>query len=162
MNSFEIGEFKLTLIRKLIGNDDVVRLLDPTGALEYPDDLIYTNIFPYDRVPKTEQDVNTYITVQVNVASIPVKNDITRDLAIVVTIYSHEDLMYVKGSNSDRIDLLSAKIDEILNESNDFGIGYVQLESNTEHVLDSKHFYREVVFRTDSLNCKRDGAKQWT
>lgn len=162
MNSFEIGEFKLTLIRKLIGNNEIFKLLDPNGELEYPDDLIYENIFPYNRMPDTEQEVKTYVTLQVNAVSLPKRNDITRNVAIVVRVYTHAQLMRVPGNNSDRIDLLSAKIDEILNESNDFGIGYVQLESNTEHVLDSKHFFREMVFTTDSLNNKRDGAKQWT
>lgn len=162
MNGYEIGEFKLTLIRKMIANDDIVKLLDPNGEAEYPDDLIYENIFPYNRVPETEQEVKTYITVMANVTMIPARNDITRKVAILVRIYSHKDLMRVKGSNSDRIDLLAAKIDEIMNESYDFGIGYVQMGSSTEHVLDSKHFYRELVFNTDSLNSKRDGAKQWT
>lgn len=162
MNGYEIGEYKLTLIRKLIQNEDVLQLIDPNKKAEYPDDLIYTNIFPYNRMPKTEQEVETYVTVRVNVASVPAANDVTRKMAIVIRVYTHADLMQVKGSNSNRVDLLSAKIDEILNESQDFGIGYVVLNSSTEGVLDSKHFYRELVFNTDSLNSKRDGAKRWT
>lgn len=162
MNGFEIGEFKQILIRKIIARDDIVQLLDPNGLMEYPDDLLYEHIFPYNRVPDTEQEVRTYITVMANVTSIPARNDITRKVAILVRIYSHKDLMRVKGSNSDRIDLLAAKIDELINESYDFGIGYVMLGSSTEHVLDSKHFYRELVFNTDALNSKRDGVKQWT
>lgn len=163
MNSFEIGEFKLTLIRKLIEDENIVKLIDaPADEVEYPDDLIYSHIFPYNRVPDTEQEVKTYITVMVNATSLPKRNDITRNLSIIVRIYSHKDLMKVAGSNSDRIDLLSAYIDKILNESNEFGIGYVLLGSNTEHVLDSKHFFRELVFHTDALNNKRDGAMRWT
>ena len=162
MNGYEIGEFKLTLIRKMIQNEDIVQLIDPNGKAEYPDDLIYKNIFPYNRIPVTEQEVETYVTVRVNVASVPAANDITRKMAIIVRVYAHADLMRVKGSNSNRVDLLSAKIDEILNESQEFGIGYVVLSSSEEGVLDSTHFYRELVFKTDSLNSRRYGAKQWT
>lgn len=80
MNSFEIGEFKLTLIRKLIGNADIVKLLDPTGALEYTDDLIYKNVFPYNRVPEC---VYREITVTVLTCSAP---RLTRSSTRVMTL----------------------------------------------------------------------------
>lgn len=162
MNSFELGEFKLTLIRKMIEDENIVALINaPTDEVEYPDDLIYTRIFPYNRVPDTEQEVKTYITVMVNATSVPMRNDITRKISIIVRIYSHCNLMKVTGESSDRIDLLSGYVDRLMNESLDFGIGYVTLGSNTEHVLDSTHFFRELVFYTDALNSRRDGARQW-
>lgn len=161
MNSFEIGEFKLTLIRKLIANQDIVQLLDPNGQAEYPDDLIYENIFPYNRIPETEQEVKTYVTVMVNAVSLQKNNDVVRNVSVTIRIYAHLDMMKVSGSNSNRIDLLSAKIDEICNESQDFGIGYMKLSSNIEHVMDSKHLFREMIFTTDSLNAQRYGVKQW-
>lgn len=156
MNGFEVGDCKLTMIRKLITDEDVVKLIDaPADEVEYPDDLIYNRIFPYNRVPDTEQEVKTYITLMVNVTSVPVRNDMTRNVSIIARIYSHKDLMRVPGQNSDRIDLLAANVEKLLNGSYDFGIGYVKLGSNTEHVLDSTHFFRELVFRTDSLNYQR-------
>lgn len=161
MNSYEIGEFKLALIRKLIANEELVALLDPNGEAEYPDDLIYTNIFPYNRMPDTEQEVKAYITVMTNVVGLPRNNDITRQVAVVIRVYSHADLMKVSGESMNRIDLLSAKIDAILNESQDFGIGYMKISSNTEHVLDSKHHFRELTFRTDALNSRREGLNRW-
>ena len=161
MNSYEIGNYKQKIIRHLIDDPDIVRLVDPNNEAEYPDDLIYTNLFPFGRIPDTEQEVRVYITVVVNVPSIDKRNDLIRNVDIKVRIYAHEDLMRVSGSGFDRIDLLSAKVDSLLNESYDFGIGYVTLISNTEHTLDSKHHYRELIFRTDGINSRREGAKQW-
>lgn len=161
MNSYEIGNYKQKIIRHLIDDPDIVRLVDPNNEAEYPDDLIYTNLFPFGRMPDTEQEVRVYITVVVNVPSIDKRNDLIRNVDIKVRIYAHEDLMRVSGSGFDRIDLLSAKVDSLLNESYDFGIGYVTLISNTEHTLDSKHHYRELIFRTDGINSRREGAKQW-
>ena len=161
MNSYEIGNYKQKIIRHLIDDPDIVRLVDPNNEAEYPDDLIYTNLFPFGRMPDTEQEVRVYITVVVNVPSIDKRNDLIRNVDIKVRIYAHEDLMRVSGSGIDRIDLLSAKVDSLLNESYDFGIGYVTLISNTEHTLDSKHHYRELIFRTDGINSRREGAKQW-
>lgn len=155
MNSYEIGEFKLSLVKKLINNPDIVTLIDHAGTVEYADDLIYENIYPFNRIPDTEQEVKTYITVTVNVPSISSKNDLIRNLVITIRAYTHQSLMRVAGKGMTRIDLLGAKIDEIMNESHEFGIGYVKLVSNTEHVLDANHMYRELMFRTDDLNNKR-------
>lgn len=160
MNGFEVGEYKQKVLRRMIQNSKFVELVDPNGLAEYPDDLLYNNLFPYGRIPDTEQEAQVYVTVVVNVPSIDKKNDLIRYIDFKIRVYSHADLMKVKGSGSDRIDLIAAHIDEMLNESYDFGIGYLRLTSNTEHTLDSKHHFRELIFRTDTLNYKRDGVRQ--
>lgn len=162
MNSYEIGEYKYTIIKKLIDDEEIVKLLDPEGFCDYPDDLIYRNIFPFTRIPATEQEVMTYITIAVSVPQIDARNDYIRNMRITIRAYSHADIMKVSGKSSNRIDLVSAAIDRIINECMDIGIGYVRLVSNTEHVLDSTHHYRELVFKTDDINAQRYGAKQWS
>lgn len=162
MNGYEIGQYKFEIIKKLIADGEIVKLLDPDGYCDYPDDLIYRNIFPYTRIPATEQEVMTYITIAVSVPQLDARNDFIRNMRIILRVYSHSDIMKVQGEVSDRIDLVSAAVDRILNESMDLGIGYVKLVSNTEHVLDNVHHYRELVFKTDDINAKRRGAKQWS
>lgn len=161
MNGYEIGEFKNSLIRKIIDSSEARELLDPNGSCEYPDELLYKYIFPYGRIPETEEEVGTYIAIKVHVPSIGARNDTIRNVRIEIRIYAHHDLMKVKGKSVDRIDMLSAVVDKLINETMDFGIGPLRLESNTEHVLDSKHSFREMFFRTDAINSKRDGVRQW-
>lgn len=154
MNSYELGEVKLTLLKKLIDDPEIVALIDHNNECEYPDDLLYSHLFPFNRMPDTEQEVKTYVTVCADVPSIQA-NDLLRNLTITVRIFTHQNLMKVGGSNMTRIDLLAAKIDSLINESYDFGIGYVKLHSNTEMNLDASHMYRKLCFRTDSLNNQR-------
>lgn len=161
MNSREIGEMKYRLLLKMIENEAFVALMDPNKNAEYPEDLIYTSLFPYGRIPDTEQNAGVYVTVMMDVPSISKKNDLVRDINLRMRVYCHETLMRVPGKNATRIDLVAAEIDEMINESYDFGIGYVTLVKNTEHTLDSKHQFRELIFRTDALNSKRNGARQW-
>ena len=162
MNSYEIGDYKYIIIKKLIADDEIVELLDPEKHCDYSDDLIYRNIFPFTRIPATEQEVMTYITVAVSVPQIDARNDFIRNVRIVLRVYSHADIMKVPGNSSNRIDLVSAAVDRIINENMDIGIGFVRLVSNTEHVLDSTHHFRELVFKTDDINAKRYGATQWS
>jgi hypothetical protein len=162
VNGYEIGQYKEIIIRKLLGDPELVDLLNVDGQAEYPDDLIYQNIFPFARMPDTEQETKAYITVSVNVERLDSRNDMVRRMRIVIRIFSHADLMRVSGQSMDRIDLMAARVDKLLNETQDIGIGYVVLVSNAEHVLDTKHSYRELIFRTDDINSKRDGAARWS
>lgn len=158
MNSAEISTYKIKIIRHLLEDPELVSLLDANGEFEYPDDMIYDRIYPFGRVPGTEQEVKSYITIMVDVPTINQRNDMIRDVTLTVRVLSHTDLMKVNGKNGDRIDLMSARIDTLLNESYDFGIGYVKLVYNKEFVLDSTHFYRELKFQTDGINSRRYGA----
>lgn len=158
MNSAELSEYKLNIIRQFIKDEELVKLIDPHNEFEYPDEMIYERLFPFARIPDTEEEVKTYITITIDVPSIGDKNDIVRNVTISIRAITHSDLMKVPSQNGTRIDLISAKVDEILNESYDFGIGKVTLFSNTEHTLDFKHFYRELRFKTMDLNSRRYGA----
>lgn len=161
MNGHEISDYKRKIMKKLIDDETIFELINYDGSAEYPDDMLYKNIFPYNRIPETEQEESVYVCVMIDIPTIYARNNIARNVNIRLRVYSHERLMQVKGQSGDRIDLVSARIDELLNEKFDFGIGFVSLGSNTEHVLDSRHFYREMIFKTESLNSKRDGVHQW-
>ena len=158
MNSTEISEYKTKIMTHLLSDKELVSLLDEQGQFEYPDEMIYKRIYPYGRIPDTELETKTYITVMVNVPSLPKNNDVVRDVTVTLRVLSHESLMQVPGQNGTRIDLLSARVDKLLNESYDFGIGPIFLVYNNEFVLDNTHFYRELKFQTMSLNSRRYGA----
>lgn len=158
MNSREISKYKKEIIMKLITNPTIVSLLDPENEMEYPDDLINTGIFPYGKIPGTPQEAGLYITVTINSLSPTAKNDIVKNIELIVRAVSSDSLMKVSGRSETRIDLLSSEIDEMLNESYDFGVGYVTLMSNKEYALNDSYFYRELVFRTIDLNSRRYGS----
>ena len=161
MNCYEITEYKRKIMAKLIDSRRIVELVDYAHKAEESDDLLYANIFPYNRVPETEQEESVYICVMVDIPTIYTKNDIARNVTIRFRVYAHERLMKVKGESGDRIDLLAAVIDELFNEKLDFGFGPLTIGSCTEHVYDSRHHYRELTFRTVALNSKRSGVTQW-
>jgi hypothetical protein len=158
MNSREISAYKKNIIKQLYMNSTIVSLLDPDGEMEYPDDLVYTRIFPYGKIPGTAQSVGSYITVTINSLSPAARNDIVKNVELVVRVVSSDALMKIKGRSETRIDLLSSEVDMMLNENYDFGIGYVTLTSNKEYTLNDSYFYRELIFRTMDLNNRRYGS----
>ena len=161
MNSYEITEYKRKIMKALINSQRIVSLIDYAKESEDPADLLYQCIFPYNRIPETEQEERVYICVMVDIPTAYVKNEIARNVTIRFRVYAHERLMKVIGESGDRIDLLAAEIDELFNEKLDFGFGPLSINSCTEHVYDSRHFYREIIFKTIALNSKRNGVSQW-
>lgn len=152
MNSFEIGSYKNELIYQIISDEEIVSLLDPGCEFQYPDQLLYDRIFPYGRIPPTEQEVKTYITVTGDVKELNRDNNLIRYVQMIIRVVSHVGIMKVDGKSIDRIDLIGARIDKILNGSNRFGIGPLDIVSNKEYTLDENHFYRELIFETSGLN----------
>jgi hypothetical protein len=158
MNSREISTYKKEIIKRLYMNPTIVSLLDPDDEMEYPDDLVYTRIFPYGKIPGTAQSVGSYITVTINSLSPTARNDIVKNVELVVRVVSSDALMKVSGRSETRIDLLSSEVDTMLNEDYDFGVGPVMLMSNKEYTLNDSYFYRELIFRTVDLNNRRYGS----
>lgn len=158
MNSREISTYKKKIIKQLITNPTIVSLLDPKGEFEYPDDLINTRIFRYGKIPGTSQEVGAYITITINSLSPTSKNDLVKNVEVTMRAVCSEALMNIDGRSEDRIDLMSSELDEMFNESYDFGVGYVTLVSNKEYTLNDSYFFRELIFRTMNLNNRRYGS----
>ena len=162
MNQREIGRDKDRVIEKLIGSQEIVDLLMPEKPEEFiPEDLINNGIYNYYRVPKLEEESNTFITVVEEIPRLVYDNDVVKDKKITVTIISHDDNMKVKGTRTNRNDLLGAKIDELLNKSEDLGIGYAKLFYSTEGVLDTGHPFRSEVFAIQDFNSEKNRRADW-
>ena len=78
MNSFEIGDYKTELMYCLLEDPGIVALLDPANEFQFPDELVYERIFPYGRVPTTEQETKAYLTLTVNVENLMRGNKLLR------------------------------------------------------------------------------------
>lgn len=157
MNSFEIGAYKNEVMYQILADQETVRLLDPGEEFEYLDQLLYDRIFPYGRIPSTEQEVKSYITVTCDVKELSRNNNLIRYVQLIVRVIAHVQIMQVPGQSINRIDLLSARMDKALNGSNRFGIGPLSIVSNKEYTMDKNHFYRELVFETPGLNLAQCG-----
>lgn len=152
MNSFEIGRYKNDLMYMMLDNEQIVRLLDPLHEFKYKDDLVYERIFPYGRIPITEQETKAYLTITVNVENLMRDNHVMRDIRLTVRAISHVSIMKVEAESMNRVDLLSAYVDKMLSGSQNFGVGPMEIVSNKEYTLDEQHFYREIIFQTSGLN----------
>lgn len=154
-NSDIISSLKTKVIQAMMKDNDIFTALDPNRKnVENGGDLIWNNIFPYNKNPKTITEVMTFITVMAHSK----RKDrygtfVTPTLEI--WIYSHNDHMEmnIKGIKDTRCDFIGRLLDEKFNGSNQYGgIGKLTLVSNSEGVYNDDFLYRHLVFETTDLN----------
>ena len=123
----EFTTYKQTLMQALCTNENIVDLLKLDGDSESITgrEMRYKRIFPYNYVPLTTEKATTFICF--SVVAPRVKSGVISTLKLIVWVFTHQNLMKTKDGM--RTDLLVSEIDKILNGSNKYGLGRVELQS---------------------------------
>lgn len=137
----------------LVNNKAIVKLIEADPAeVEYDDDLINSHIFSYYKNPETEDEQRTYIFVFIDAASTATRNQLMKNLTITFVVATHKRLMYVNGEIGNRLDVMSALIDEQFNNYDLLGVGYLRLLSNIEGNIDKTHPCRTLRFSIEDFD----------
>lgn len=128
-NLQEFTTYKNTLMQAICTSNQIVSLLklqnDPQNI--EGKDMRYTRIFPYPHVPLVQQQATTYICFSVTCPR--ANSGFISTMKLTIWVFTHQDLM--RTVNGMRTDLLASEIDKILNGSERYGLGKVELQSCT-------------------------------
>ena len=99
INSLE-DDISLTkrIIENVLYNDpDIVELIDnPNIDLECPEDLVYENLFPFIKVPGTQDESKNFICYEVDDMGEIARNDRMKQQIIQFVVFVHKDLIKTK------------------------------------------------------------------
>ena len=152
------SELKLRFIGDLIANEEVVSLIDYANKGTYPEDLIYTHIFPFWKVDRgTLQDVGAYVGLKIDYPNVAA-NDLYKNFRLSVLILCHHSIMKVEKKNGTRIDLLGEILGQMWtwDKSGEFQL---ELLSDKEDVMSEDYLCRTMVFASRTSNNVRCGVK---
>lgn len=144
----EFYDYKNRLVQQLCSDPDVVRLVTGNSDAAVPNyEMPYTQIFPYEFVPETIEDGKTFICIEVDVSSVPNKTYYIP--VIYVWIFTHKSRMRVETDRGGAVlvDVLSAKINDLLNGSRYYGLGTLELDSS-EHFKPATDFLGRALIYT--------------
>lgn len=124
----EFFDYKNQLMNDLLTNEKIVKLLSDDGEkIANPEELMYTQVFPYEYVPETVEHGQTFICSDV---------DITRSLnktyllpTMYIWVFTHKSKMRLPGGGV-RVDMLSAEIARAINGSRYYGLGELNFYSS--------------------------------
>lgn len=155
-NSSIISKAKNKIVREFIKNPELIKAIDSKKISEdQTEKFIGTHIFDYNQNPFTLQDVQTFITIQVNIPNTLFHSQPFVKPQIEIWVISHERHMKVDNIPkvmANRNDYISELIDDMLNGRTDFGIGEMVLVINTEGIFQQDYVYRKLVFEATDFN----------
>jgi len=132
----EIIDYKKIIINKIGLSKDVVALLTDNPLIDMDSDAAYDvfdkNLYDYNYVDDTQTADTSLVMVDVEVPSVPTGT--IKDLYVFVQVVVPKaqmklDATKFKGVKGNRKDNLLRQIDLLLNNSQEFGIGKLKLES---------------------------------
>lgn len=147
-----IREWKNKIVSELSQDDEIINALGLNDD-ESPDDLVWKRIFPHYFVEKTESEVRTYILVEIDIPERRTRygssdSNIWVHPIIVFYVLTHQEDMHMimAGESGTRMDYLAELIEEKYEGRQDFGVGTLQLKSDTAGSVNTTYRFRQLVF----------------
>ena len=153
----DIIDTKRIIDTVLCGDPDIIEALDNKNLdASCPEEYLLENIFPFIRVPYTNDVAKNYICYSVDDVGEAHRNDIIKQQDIQFVIFVHKDLVQTKYGMA-RHDLMRFLIRDIFNRSHLFG-HELKLISDREGVTDTQYYTRTMRFRLIKSEVPQDGV----
>lgn len=145
------------IIESVLCNDpDIIEILDNTTLdPNMPDEYFYENIYPFIRIPGTQDESKNFICYSIDDLSANEFNDRIKQQYVQFTIFVHKDLVKTKYGVA-RHDLLGYLIRDLFNRSHLFG-HELKLVYDREGVTDTDYTTRTLKFQLITSEVTQDG-----
>ena len=153
-----IRQFKNKIMSELSQDDEIISALG-LNPDEDSDDLVWHRLFPHYFIPQTEEQVRTYILVEIDIPERRTRygssdSNIWVHPTIVFYVLTHQEDMHMNmvGESGTRMDYLAELIEEKYEGRQDFGVGTLQLKSDTAGSVNTTYRFRQLVFEAVDLD----------
>lgn len=147
----DIVRKKRIISRMLYSDPDIIEVLDnPKLDPKCPEEYLYINIYPFIRIPGTQDTSRSYITFMLDDMESGQINKTMKSQFLKVVIFVHKDLIQTKWG-ADRHDLLGYLVKDIFHLSNSLGM-QLTLLSDREGVTDTDYCTRTLQFEMTTPN----------
>lgn len=145
------------IIETVLCNDpDIIEIIDnPELDPNIPDEYLYNNIYPFVRIPGTQDVSKTFICYSIDDMSANEYNDRMKQQYIQFVVFVHKDLIKTKYGVA-RHDLLGYLIRDLFNRSHLFG-HELKLVTDREGTTDTDYTTRTLKFQLTTPEVTQDG-----
>ena len=147
-----IRAFKDKIMSELSQDERIIEALG-LNPDESSDDLIWVRLFPHIFIPQTEEEVKTYILVEINIPERRSRygsneKSIWVYPTIIFYVLTHQEDMRLNlaGESGTRMDYLAELIEDKYQGRQDFGVGTLELKSDIADSVNTTYRYRQLVF----------------
>lgn len=152
----ELSQDKVTIMTRLIENSDLCKAVYYTDEdflsqpnIEDTSTLIYSHVFPYRKVPGTQEVGKTFITMSFHKYR-PIDNFFKSGIITFYVLVNQANMKTSYGCL--RTDYIISIIDELVNQTYGLGIGKLQFHSMDDLVSNSDYLGVEISYKKVDLN----------
>jgi hypothetical protein len=136
---------KRIIEQALYSDSDIIEVLDDTDIeASCPEEALYSSIYPFIRIPGTQDKTKNYITFSISDMGVLPRNEIMKSQYVQFVIFVHKNLSKTNFGMA-RHDCLGYLIRDIFNMSNMLG-AQMNLVSNIEGTTDTDYLTRTLKF----------------
>lgn len=136
---------KRIIEQALYSDPDIVEVLDDTDINpSCPEDLLYSSIYPFIRIPGTQDKSKNYITFSISDMGLSPRNEVMKNQYVQFVIFVHKNLAKTNFGMA-RHDCLGYLIRDTFHLSNMLG-AQMNLVSNAEGATDTDYLTRTLKF----------------
>lgn len=154
--SNNIRKWKNQIISELSQDDNIINALG-LNPDESPDDLVWVRLYPHYYIPQTEEEVKTYILVEIDIPERRTRNSNSDNSiwvhpTIIFYVLTHQEDMKLDmaGESGTRMDYIAELIEDKYQGRQDFGVGTLQLQSDVAGSVNTTYRFRQLIF--DSID----------
>lgn len=156
-NSSFIRITKTQIMSDLQNDDEIIEALGLNEG-EDAEDLIKNRFFGFLYVPKTQEEVKTYVLVEIYLPEQRQRyGQSSHNLVyplIQFRVLAHQDDMDLDlaGLSAVRTDYIAELIDRKYNGKDGFGLKQLEVIENIAGSLDTTYKYRDIIFKAADFN----------
>jgi hypothetical protein len=136
---------KRIIEQALYSDPDIVEVLDdPDIDPSCPEDLLWSSIWPFIRIPGTQDKSKNHITFSISDMGLSPRNEVMKNQYVQFVVFVHKNLIKTNFGMA-RHDCLGYLIRDTFNLSNMLG-AQLNLVSNAEGVTDTDYITRTLKF----------------
>ena len=142
---------KRIIEQALYSDPDIVEVLeDPDIDPSCPEDLLYSSIWPFIRIPTTQDESKNHITFSIGDMGLSPRNEVMKNQYVQFVIFVHKDLAKTNYGMA-RHDCLGFIIKDIFHLSNMLG-SQMNLVSSADGATDTDYITRTLKFELITPN----------
>ena len=146
----EFFNYKNQLMNDLMTSEQIVCLLNDSEEVRCdPEQLVYSQVFPYEYVPDTIVHGQTFICCDVDIQRVESKTFLRPTLYIWV--FTHKSKMRLPEGGV-RVDKLCAEIAKKINGSRYYGLGELEFMSSRRFAPITDYQGKVLTFRARDFN----------
>lgn len=145
----DLFDYKNQLMQDILTNEDIVKLIDKDIDMENSASLAYKRVFPYEYIPETAKNGDTFVCFDVDILDVSNKTFLTPTLYIWV--FTHRSNMRLSKGGL-RVDEFCAELCEMINGSRMYGMGELEFVSMRRFAPMTDFQGKCLVFKGTEVN----------